>query len=112
MPAHLLTEDAEEEENFVTKRQAGDPLLQNITHSHQEFETGKGLGKLCWSRCVQQYALQQKSSMQKVVRHWNRLPREAVDAPSPEVLGLQGQIEQGPDQVGGNSDLSQSLRGL
>ncbi|KFV08028.1 hypothetical protein N339_09626, partial [Pterocles gutturalis] len=30
--------------------------------------------------------IRQKYFMQRVVRHWNRLPREAVDAPSLEAF--------------------------
>ena len=35
----------------------------------------------------------------RVVRYWNRLPREAVDAPSIPG-GVQGQIGWGPEQPG------------
>jgi len=28
----------------------------------------------------------------RLVRHWNKLPREAVDAPSPEVFKLNGAL--------------------
>ena len=46
------------------------------------------------------------SFLQRVVRCWNRLHGEAVDAPVPE--GVQGQIEWGPGQPGLVPDLEVS----
>jgi len=35
-----------------------------------------------------------------VVKHWHRLPREVVDASSPETGNIQGQVGQGSEQPG------------
>lgn len=58
MLACLLPEDREEQTSLVIIRQTGVPLLQNVPHTHHAIKAGKGLGKLCWSRCVEQFALQ------------------------------------------------------
>lgn len=58
MLAYLLPEDREKQTFLVIVRQAGAPLLQNTPHPHHTIKAGKGLGKLFWGRCVEQFALQ------------------------------------------------------
>jgi len=46
----------------------------------------------------------------RVVKHWHRLPREAVEAPIPG--DIQGQVGQGSEQPGLVEDVPARCRGL
>lgn len=57
MLAHLLPEDREDQTSLVIIRQTGAPLFQNIPYTQHAIKAGKGLGKLFWGRCAEQFAL-------------------------------------------------------